>query len=134
MTYILLILVGSSHCLYNFLTLDLGKTTLFSDNLSDQGIDLTSHVRCITTNIKVSLFFQQFVDLRGMLFHLVLYIDFIRSFPRECNVQFKFVAKILFVILKMTISLVNFRDKKRTHIPLVLIQEIFFLSPATIKQ
>lgn len=74
---ILLVSVAGTHRLDDLLALGLGDASLLRNDLTKDGVDLTSHVRCVTADVKVRLLQQQVVDLGCTLPETVLYVDLV---------------------------------------------------------
>lgn len=70
-----LVLVCCAHILHNLLTLGLGNTTALGNNLSENSIDLTSHVRGIATDIEKGLLLEELGNLLRMLLETVLNVN-----------------------------------------------------------
>lgn len=95
-----LVLVGCPHVLDDFLTLGLGNSTSFRQDLRKDGVDLTRHMRGIATNVEISLVGQQFADLLRSLLESVLNVDLLGALSGERSDDLKLVTKSLLVILK----------------------------------
>lgn len=94
-----LVLTSRTHSLDNLLTLRLWYTPLLSNNLRQHDIDLSCHVRRITTDVEVCLLLQELVDFLGVFLEAVLDVDFAWPIAREGSDELEFVAEGILVFL-----------------------------------
>lgn len=94
-----LVLVCRPHVLDDFLGLGLRNATLLRYYLSQDRVDLASHVGRITADVDVSLLGQELVDLLSPLLQAVLDVDFFGTLSRKSGDKLELVAKNLLVFL-----------------------------------
>ncbi len=63
-----LVLVRGAHILYDIVCLGYRDAALLRDDLSENSVDLTGHVGCVTANIQVRLFEEKLVDFLSPFF------------------------------------------------------------------
>jgi len=78
-----LVLIRTPHTLHDLLRFRLRNASLLSHDLRKHGVHLSSHIRCITTDVEISLLHEQLVDFLGVLLETVLYVDFAGSLAGE---------------------------------------------------
>ena len=94
-----LVLVGCPHILDDLLALSFRKTALLRDDLSENSVDLASHVGSVTANVEVSLLLQKLVDLLGALLETVLDIDLLGALTRESGHELEVITENLLGLL-----------------------------------
>jgi hypothetical protein len=80
---------------------------MLGNNLSQNLIDLTRHVRRISTHVEVGLLLKEIVDLRGALAQAVLDVDFLGAGAGEGGDDFEGVAEGGFVFLGTYVSMLD---------------------------
>lgn len=86
---IFLVLIRGSHTFHCILTLLLIHTALVGNDLSENIIDLSRHIRGITANVEVRLLLEELVDLLCSLLEAVLDVDFLFLFTGEGGDDFE---------------------------------------------
>ena len=72
---VFLIHTTASHALDNLFGFFIIDASLLSDDLTEDLVYLSRHVRSISTNVKVGLLLQEIVDKLAIFFDEVLYIN-----------------------------------------------------------
>lgn len=72
---------------------------MLSDDLCQDSVDLTGHVRGITTDVEVGLLLEELVDLFALLLEEMLHIDLVWPLPRERGVHHELVTHGLLILL-----------------------------------
>ena len=80
---------------------------MLGDNLTENLVDLASHVRRITADVEVSLLQEELIDLGGALAQAVLDIDFLGAGAGKGGDYFKGVAEGGFVLLGISVSMLG---------------------------
>jgi hypothetical protein len=94
-----LVQITTPQSLNQIVTLLLFETALFSENLSEDVVDLTSHAGSISTDIEVSTLLDELVDLLRVLGKSVLNVDLLVTVTRESSNKLESVSKLLLVFL-----------------------------------
>lgn len=105
MTY--LICGRGPHVLDNLLGLGQGNVALLGNDLNENRIDLTGHVGCVATDVKVGLLQEELINLRSALLEPVLHIYFVWPVAREGRDEFELVTEGFFALLYGVLVLVN---------------------------
>jgi hypothetical protein len=75
-----LVLICGSHVLDDLFGLCFCDTAVFGQDLSQNGVDFTSHVGGVATDVEVGLLLNEFVNLLAALLETVLDVNLLGTF------------------------------------------------------
>lgn len=81
---VFLVYTTTPHTLHSLFSLLWIHSSLRSDNLSKDVVDLTSHIRGVTADVEVSFLLEEFVDHLAIILEKVLDVDLVGLLSGEC--------------------------------------------------
>lgn len=81
----------------HLLTLLGGITTLLSNDVTKNQVDLPGHVGCITTDVEVGLLLEKLAHKRGVLLEAVLDVNLLGTLTRESSDDLQLVTELILV-------------------------------------